>query len=300
VQSLQSLERTVEHAQFQRFEQSLQDRIRQQLPEVLTGRFDVPAKDKTRTLEHQHSDIEVRRTRKNGKTSAKPDIWHYFLDEFQALAREEREARAAQKDRLLRAYCSYEKHPEVVHEYGKPEHGPFCLLQVPECGLWMLSDGLNENFRARFDGLASRAGLELGCSKGVQPLDYWLHKLWLDLRMRRSSYLFAASDEGGVIRYVCEASATFAARLEQESLQLGTSAAVNVKGMKRQAGSRERKTFVMRILDRKGWSILDWANEANLDFHTVNDYLKGKTKPYRSTRKKMAEALGVTVDDLPK
>lgn len=61
-----------------------------------------------------------------------------------------------------------------------------------------------------------------------------------------------------------------------------------------------REAFVLPILNRKGWSLLDWANTSEVDFHTVNDYLKGATKPYPSTRVKLAASLGVAVEDLPK
>jgi len=60
-----------------------------------------------------------------------------------------------------------------------------------------------------------------------------------------------------------------------------------------------REPFVTSILVTKGWSILDWATDAGVDFHTANDYLKGTTKPYPSTRKKLADSLGVDVGDLP-
>jgi len=66
----------------------------------------------------------------------------------------------------------------------------------------------------------------------------------------------------------------------------------------RQQGARA--DFVMPILASKGWSVLDWANECGVDFHTANDFLKDKTNPYRSTRKKLAEGLGVVVEELPK
>jgi lambda repressor-like predicted transcriptional regulator len=61
-----------------------------------------------------------------------------------------------------------------------------------------------------------------------------------------------------------------------------------------------RNEFVQRILDEKGWSILDWANEAGVSHVTAGAYLRGKTKTYRSTRVKLAKALGVLVAELPK
>jgi lambda repressor-like predicted transcriptional regulator len=61
-----------------------------------------------------------------------------------------------------------------------------------------------------------------------------------------------------------------------------------------------RESVVNPILEEKGWSLLEFAQEANLDSQTVNDCLKGKTTPYRSTRKKLADALGLRVEDLPR
>ncbi|MGC2529827.1 MAG: helix-turn-helix transcriptional regulator [Candidatus Acidiferrum sp.] len=61
-----------------------------------------------------------------------------------------------------------------------------------------------------------------------------------------------------------------------------------------------RKAFIKPILDKQGLSIHDWATKANVDFHTANNYLKGKTKqPYPATLKKLAEALGIEVTKLP-
>jgi lambda repressor-like predicted transcriptional regulator len=60
-----------------------------------------------------------------------------------------------------------------------------------------------------------------------------------------------------------------------------------------------RKAFVEAILTEKGWSILDWANEAQVAYHTAADYLAGTKNPYRSTRVKLAKALGVPPNNLP-
>ena len=67
-----------------------------------------------------------------------------------------------------------------------------------------------------------------------------------------------------------------------------------------EARATARREFVEPILLKKGWSILDWANHSQVDFHTANDYLKGRTDPYPSTRKKLADSLGVPVPDFPK
>jgi hypothetical protein len=148
------------------------------------------------------------------------DLWRDFHDRFMLLAREEEQVeRAASKDRLLRAYCDYKKHPEIWAEKGKPGQGSFCLLKAPETGLWIVSDGVSENFQARFRALAARAGVALGCAKDTEAEDSWLHRLYLDLLENNSDQLFAASREGGVILRVCVASATFCSRLERKALQ---------------------------------------------------------------------------------
>jgi lambda repressor-like predicted transcriptional regulator len=61
-----------------------------------------------------------------------------------------------------------------------------------------------------------------------------------------------------------------------------------------------RRAFVMPLLEAKGWSILDWANEAGVSHATAMDYLQDRTKPYRSSRLKLAKVLGVPVEQLPK
>lgn len=61
-----------------------------------------------------------------------------------------------------------------------------------------------------------------------------------------------------------------------------------------------RRAFVLPILAGKGWSILDWANESEVSHATAADYLDEKSNPYSSTRLKLAKALGITVEQLPK
>jgi lambda repressor-like predicted transcriptional regulator len=61
------------------------------------------------------------------------------------------------------------------------------------------------------------------------------------------------------------------------------------------ATSNAREAFIRPILEKKGFSVHDWARTAKVDFHTANNYLKGKTRPYPSTLKKLADALDVEV-----
>ena len=69
--------------------------------------------------------------------------------------------------------------------------------------------------------------------------------------------------------------------------------------MKPGAAENERTAFVTPILEAKGWSLLDWAVHAGVDWHTTSGYANGKTMPYRSTRLKLATSLGISVHDLP-
>jgi hypothetical protein len=79
--------------------------------------------------------------------------------------------------------------------------------------------------------------------------------------------------------------------------QEASSAPLPAKSKEKPKPSRE--SFVKTILDSKGWSIFDWANEANVSHATAIDYLHGKTKPHPSTRLKLATALGITAQQLP-
>jgi hypothetical protein len=68
---------------------------------------------------------------------------------------------------------------------------------------------------------------------------------------------------------------------------------------RRTTATDERRSFISVILDNKGWSILDWAINSGVDYHTAKNYLTGKTNPYKSTRAKLATSLGVEVQKLP-
>jgi lambda repressor-like predicted transcriptional regulator len=61
----------------------------------------------------------------------------------------------------------------------------------------------------------------------------------------------------------------------------------------------KRRAFVEPLLREKGWSAFQWSLEAEVAPHTVVDYLAGITKPYRKSRVKLANALGIPVNQLP-
>ena len=73
-----------------------------------------------------------------------------------------------------------------------------------------------------------------------------------------------------------------------QSISLGTAGAAD-----------RRKAVVEPILLMKGWSILDWAGEANVDYNTASDYLNGLTNPHRKTLVRLARVLGMPAKELP-
>lgn len=158
--------------------------------------------------------------------SNRGDLWRDFQDRFMRLAREEQgrgevittAATLRAMNQLLRAYCTYRKHPEGW-ERGKPDQGMICLLDTPPHGVWNYSDGVSENFRERLRLCVAEAGRALpGYPKGTDAEDFWLHRLYLGLLENNSEQLFAASQDGGMIVSVCVASATFCSRLERKAM----------------------------------------------------------------------------------
>jgi hypothetical protein len=62
--------------------------------------------------------------------------------------------------------------------------------------------------------------------------------------------------------------------------------------------SKQRKKVVEPLLRSKGWSNLDFANAAKVEYKTVTNFFAG-CNTYRSTRKKLADALNLDVEQLP-
>jgi hypothetical protein len=134
------------------------------------------------------------------------DFWRNLNSEFTALAGEEWASVPDPADnRRLRAYGNTDSAGNYV-------------------GGWSLSEGPNENFRARFAETATHAGHALDPPQGTEGLDFWLHRLFLDLlelnelRTDRSPLVVGHRDKGGIIREVCEASATYCSRLGRAAL----------------------------------------------------------------------------------
>jgi hypothetical protein len=88
-----------------------------------------------------------------------------------------------------------------------------------ECGDWSLR-GSKESLREEFRLCATRAGIALGVPVGVQPLEFWLHRLfWYLLDSEKTDYLFAAKEGGGVIRRLLEASEFYCTFLERVAIE---------------------------------------------------------------------------------
>jgi hypothetical protein len=65
-----------------------------------------------------------------------------------------------------------------------------------------------------------------------------------------------------------------------------------------QSSASAREQFIKPLLLKRGWSVLDWALEAEVAYNTAAGYVAGK-KTYASTRFKLAKALGLEANQLP-
>jgi hypothetical protein len=200
--------------------------------------------------------------------------WQSLLSRFRDLARSEEQRlkrKSPRRDDRLTARCDYAK-----QAYG----------------VWTFDggDGYTENpFRA----LAALAGNALGLPKDVDGLNFWLHRLYqylrenykemavrsdeigtlkvvgklyvddsghrryLDPTESNGAYLFAASDERGVILRVCEASAVFCDQLESDAT-LRTLQTKSKPEVKLQLTDRELK---IRAVIERGATGLQYCRE---------------------------------------
>lgn len=166
--------------------------------ERLFARWQRRVEIEAKTLEHRQTAVV--------STASKASTWQGLHIQFDRLGQEELTfVRGKLKDHFLRAYADYR------------------TAENPEYGDWTLSEGPNEGFRARFEILATRAGVALGSTQRKQALDCWLHHVFMNLLDRKSKLLVAAAKgEGGIILRACEASAIYCSRLEKRALESGT------------------------------------------------------------------------------
>jgi hypothetical protein len=185
----------------------------------VTNRYEIEARE----LEYRNAPMERALPEKTPKSTQ--GTWRSCGDEFKQLADEEtRIIRATKKERLL-ADCDFDSNA-VFEQTTKLD----------------LRRGPDEYLRVRFEALATKAGISLGCANNVAPLKFWLFKLFLYLSETKSNYLFAPpcnvrigddpqsdllkphagknlSWAGGTITNVHEASANFCSWLEKQALE---------------------------------------------------------------------------------
>lgn len=236
---------------------------------------------------------EFRASHIDANIGGKSNCWRGLQKEFQELCEREKHLVPKDSDDYLHAFCDYTTHLKIFPETGFPGVGYFCLLTAPP-GLWQYSCGVDDNFRERFRALATRAGIALGCPEEVDAEDFWLHWLYVDMRKNNSELLTGRSADTDTIARVSKASATFSSRIEKQVLNQQNKRQVEIQEEAATSpAENKRESFVRSILDKNGWSVLDWSKKSGVDFNTANGYLKGNRNSYPSTRKKLADALGV-------
>ena len=150
-----------------------------------------------------------------------PLFWRSMHAEFKALADEELTlARGSGngRDKRLVAYVSCEK-------------------QIADSEKYYVYCGYSEEFKARFEAVATRAGIALNPIKRSDALGLWLHRLFQHLQKHNSNFLFGSyREDKGIVKTVCTASATYCARLERATSELE----VTVEARKRKRTPRPK------------------------------------------------------------
>jgi hypothetical protein len=124
------------------------------------------------------------------------DFWKEHGAKFSELAEEERDLQPRGENGRLLVKFAFVDNDRDIH--------------------WILTGAGGENFRARFEALAARAGAML--DGGDSPFESWLCFLLIGLDKSKSPLLLYEGDGGGRIENVCEASSTICARLETLTL----------------------------------------------------------------------------------
>jgi hypothetical protein len=127
--------------------------------------------------------------------------WSDFRGKFHALIEREKQAsKPLTHDHTLSAICDY--------------------TGATDTGSWLLT-GAEFSIQAEFELHATASGIALGIQGVLDPLSFWLHRLFIDLRENRDPQAsrVTGDGDGGYIRTVCKASATFCAKLEKLALE---------------------------------------------------------------------------------
>ena len=156
--------------------------------------------------------------------SAQAD-WQSRGDECKQLADEEKPIVHATRKEGLLAECFFDSSPTLQNA---------TMLD--------LRKGPDEDLKVRFEALATKAGIALGCTKDWEPLKFWIFKLFLYLSKTKSHHLMTMTSHakigdspqsdilkphagetvsglGGFITNVYKASANFCFWLEKQALE---------------------------------------------------------------------------------
>jgi hypothetical protein len=136
------------------------------------------------------------------RDTSMPASWGSLYQAFTAMSQEERGVALGRNgNRLLTAFVDY-RDPDL------------------KIGDWSLNGGITETFKSRFVVLAMHAARAFRANHPEgHLLHIWLHNIYQDLLRTKSDLLFAATEEGGMITRVCEASALYCLRLQTKKLQ---------------------------------------------------------------------------------
>lgn len=202
-------------------------------------------------------------------------------------------------------------------------HGDVIYGESEEFGSWSLASSATESLQARFLLLATEAGIALSSPPGTLPHVYWLHRLFVDLRANNSRHIriyHIHNGAGGSIERLFEASATYCARLNRQSLENavmsyeGSSFERGPANQRAEVNTREasdtgqvnfreraerRSAKVTPILASKRWTRGKWATKAGVGKNSVYDYLSGKRNLSFANRQALAEELGLKPEELP-
>lgn len=102
------------------------------------------------------------------------------------------------------------------------------------------------------------------------------------------------TDEQSPASAPTEASSTRATDIQTKRIEASSAGSASPESL-----ADTRRRVIEPLLAARGWSTLDWANQAGVDFNTASGYLNGLTKPRRDTRKKLADAIGVPPVEFP-
>ena len=215
-----------------------------------------------------------------------------------------------------------EEEDGIVQQRGLQDfcHAFVIFEESGEFDGWIES-GATESLRARFELLATKAGIALGSPLGMFAQTFWLQSLFLDLRANRSSYIQVYSPPIGIIERLFEASAIFCARLDRRSLEnaamysedcvfegkavdQGTEVTEGVATESSheesiQERSERRCAVVMPILASKRWTRGKWAARGGVGKNGVYEYLAGKRNLHLESRQALADELALKLEEFP-